>query len=128
MWSAKLTSANQDATLPIMTAGEVFRFAVLIIVGLILIGVLILIWRQRGPAEGRGRVSLVRSWIAVGLIFGLLMFCLLSFSMSDGGLRDTLMGGLTTSVGAAIAYYFSSKSGEQARQDLTEAMGARRQN
>lgn len=40
-----------------------------------------------------------------------------------GDLRSTLVGGLTASVGSAVAFYFSAKSSEQARQDLLQASG-----
>ena len=38
---------------------------------------------------------------------------------------STLFGGLVTSVGASVAFYFSSKSAEQARQDVLSAAQVR---
>ncbi|MGO9961939.1 MAG: hypothetical protein ACLPUG_00735 [Acidimicrobiales bacterium] len=65
--------------------------------------------------------TLLRSWIAISLVAGLLVFCAVAFAVNDESLRSTLFGGLVTSVGAAIAFYFSSKSADQARQDLLKA-------
>lgn len=115
MWSAQ-----PAGTSVVLSTGEAFQFGLLILGGLLLIGLLIVLWRNGSP--DKESVSLVRGWIAIGLLFGLLLFCLLSFTMSDGGLRNTLIGGLTASVGAAIAFYYSSKSSEQARKDLKEVM------
>lgn len=115
MWSAQ-----PAGTTAVLSASQAFQFGLLILGGLLLIGLLILLWRNGSP--DKESVSLVRGWIAISLLFGLLMFCLLSFAMSDGGLRNTLIGGLTASVGAAIAFYFSSKSSEQARKDLKEVI------
>ena len=117
MWSAQ---PSEEGTTAVLSFDEAFKFGLLVGVGLLLIGVLILVWRDRSP--DKSGVSLVRSWVAIGLLFGLLMFCVLSFAMTDGGLRNTLVGGLTASVGAAIAFYFSSKSGEQARKDIMDVM------
>ena len=49
---------------------------------------------------------------------GLVMFCAIAFAVPDTGLRNTLIGGLTASVGAAVAFYFSTKSSEDARRDM----------
>ena len=54
--------------------------------------------------------SVIRSWIAMTLVFGLLIFCATAFVVGDSALRSTLFGGLVASVGAAVACYFSSKT------------------
>jgi beta-lactam-binding protein with PASTA domain len=55
------------------------------------------------------------------LVLGLLVLSAATFAIDDATLRSTLIGGLTASAGGAIAYYFSSKSADQARQDLVAA-------
>lgn len=70
--------------------------------------------------------SFIRSWMAVTLVVGLLLLTVLSFGIMDTSLRSALVGGITASVGAAIAFYFSAKSADAARQDvLTAATQAR---
>jgi hypothetical protein len=66
----------------------------------------------------------IRSWIAIALVGGLLIFCAVAFAVDDPSLRSTLFGGLIASVGAAVAFYFSAKGADQARKDiLTAALG-----
>ena len=65
--------------------------------------------------------TLIRSWIAISLVSGLLICCAVAFSLSDESLGGTLFGGLVASTGSAIAFYFSSKTAEQARQDVITA-------
>jgi hypothetical protein len=65
--------------------------------------------------------SVVRSWIAISLVMGLLVFCATAFLIDDPSLRSTLYGGLIASVGAAVAFYFSSKGADQARSDILNA-------
>jgi PASTA domain len=63
----------------------------------------------------------IRSWIAITLVIGLISFCAFAFAVNDTTLRSTLIGGLIASVGSAIAFYFSSKSADKARQDIASA-------
>lgn len=63
----------------------------------------------------------IRSWIAISLVIGLISFCAIAFAVNDTTLRSTLIGGLIASVGSAIAFYFSSKSADKARQDVANA-------
>jgi hypothetical protein len=65
--------------------------------------------------------SVIRSWIAISLVIGLLIFCAAAFLINDTSLRSTLFGGLVASVGAAVAFYFSSKTADQARTDILNA-------
>jgi hypothetical protein len=101
---------------------------------IILSGVVVIIgryWLENKKAtsrsvQGPGRPSdsdgtLVRSWIAIALVSGLLVFCAVTLSTGDAPLQNTLFGGLVTSVGAAAAFYFSTKSAEQARRDVLNA-------
>jgi len=90
----------------------------IVAVALLLIGIIVIFARRKDP----GGQSVVRSWIALALVAGLVLFCAVTFAINDPNLRSTVFGGLTTSVGAAIAFYFSSKSSDQARQDILDAL------
>lgn len=71
--------------------------------------------------SGNDSASLIRSWIAISLVSGLLICCAVAFSLSDDTIASTLFGGLVASTGSAIAFYFSSKTADQARQDVITA-------
>lgn len=138
--SSGTVGATSTAAAPTtLTWGQTVWALVIMGVVILLAGVLVIVARtqSRGRAPGdkkarseKGRpqfeasASVVRSWIAISLVIGLLLFCALTFAVADTTLRSTLIGGLTASVGSAIAYYFSSKSAEQARQDLMSAHAA----
>jgi hypothetical protein len=96
----------------------------LIVVGIVAVAVLsagfIVTWARSKPSQPPGG-SVVRSWIAISLVVALVLFSAASFALTDSNLRSTLIGAVTASVGAAIAHYFSSKSADQARQDLLTA-------
>lgn len=103
--------------------------AVLALLGLVIAGVLLaglLVIRATSPTRKRNvdpAKSFVRSWIAVALVLGLLVFCGASFMISDAKLRSTLFGGLIASTGSAVAYYFSSRAADQARADILTTTG-----
>lgn len=63
----------------------------------------------------------IRSWAAIILVIGLIVFCAFAFAVNDSTLRSTLIGGLIASVGSAVAFYFSSKAADKARQDVANA-------
>jgi uncharacterized iron-regulated membrane protein len=87
--------------------------------GAIIVAGLIVLWgRSVMKTSGETDQSLVRSWLALTLVIGLVLFCGVSLFLSDTNLRSVLIGGLTASAGTAIAFYFSSKSADQARQDI----------
>jgi hypothetical protein len=102
----------------------------LLVVGIIIaVGVLILVARAQ-ERSGSGKhtsvgalisSSVVRSWIAIALVGGLLVLCAAAFAIDDSTVRSTLIGGLTASVGSAIAYYFASKSSEQSTAAIVQA-------
>jgi hypothetical protein len=69
-------------------------------------------------------VSWVRSWIAIALVGGLLVFCAASFAVSDTTLRSTLLGGLVATSGVAVTFYFSTKASEQAQKNVLQAAGS----
>lgn len=94
----------------------------LVVAGIIAAGIVIIIGRnllksgQDGPAA-----SVIRSWIAISLVIGLLIFCAATLLGNNTSLQSTLFGGLIASTGAAIAFYFSSKGADQARADILNA-------
>lgn len=65
--------------------------------------------------------TFMRSWLALALVGGLLIFAAVSFQLDDTALRSSLLGGVIASAGAATAFYFASKSSDQARQDILNA-------
>jgi hypothetical protein len=86
-------------------------------------GALIILARRTtaNKAPGAADPGVVRSWVAIVLVAGLLIFCAYAFSIDDSSLRSTLVGALAASTGTVIAYYVASKSSEQARQDILNA-------
>jgi hypothetical protein len=85
-------------------------------------GVVLLARRTTSDRQAHGiGVSVVRSWLAITLVIGLLMFCGVAFAIYDPGLRSTLIGALTASVGSVTTFYFASKASDQARQDILNA-------
>jgi hypothetical protein len=91
-----------------------------VVVGMLLAGVLVAVTRSK--VKGRSDDgSVIRSWIAISLVMGLLIFCATAFLIDDPSLRSALFGGLIANVGAAIAFYFSSRAADQARADLLSA-------
>ncbi len=98
--------------------------SVIILAGLVvLLGRYVLEVRPQAKSDSSGGTtdgasSLVRSWIAISLVSGLLIFCAEALSLKDTALRSTLFGGLVSSVGAAVAFYFSSKNSDKVRQDM----------
>jgi hypothetical protein len=89
---------------------------------MLLAGVVIAVVRAKAAPEAGGDASsVVRAWIAISLIMGLLVFCAAVFAIDDSSLRSALFGGLIANVGAAVAYYFSSKAADQARADILQA-------
>ncbi len=99
----------------------------LIVVGVMVVGMLLAGWMvyvMRKPAKDDPNCpsgSMIRSWIAAALVMGLLVLCAGAFLLKDAATRSTLFGGLISSVGAAVAFYFSSKSTEQAQDALASA-------
>ncbi len=71
--------------------------------------------------DGGPSSTLIRSWLTIALVAGLLVFCSVAFAIDDQSLRSTLIGGLVASAGVAVAFYFSSKSSDQARADILSA-------
>ncbi len=97
---------------------------VAITAGLVLgAGLVVILARKlvKSTSTDQSDQSVVRSWIAVMLVAGLVLFCAVTFTISNQQLQSTLFGALTASAGAAVAFYFSSKNADQARQDILNA-------
>ena len=92
-----------------------------IVAGLVVVGGRWLLALNQPAQPDDSAPPFVRSWIAISLVVGLLAFCAVAFALPDNTLRSTLFGGLVTSVGAAVAFYFSSKTSDQARKDMVNA-------
>ena len=107
------------------------RLLPLLISTLVLIlgsGLLVLIFRVvlEGSSwsklrSGEGGTTVVRSWLAVALVAGLLLFAATSFVVDGSELRNLLMGGVVAAGGTAAAFYFASKSAEQTQRNLLDA-------
>jgi hypothetical protein len=97
----------------------------LVVVGIIAVGLIIYIARKwlKGSQDDQA-ATFIRSWIAVSLVLGLLIFCAAVLVSTNTSLQSTLFGGLIASTGAAVAFYFSSKSADQARADILNAVTA----
>jgi hypothetical protein len=65
--------------------------------------------------------TFVRSWLAITLVGAFVLFVAISFWIDDSTLRSALVGGLVANAGAATAFYFASKSSDQARRDILAA-------
>ena len=95
----------------------------LVVGGIIAAGLVVILGRsliktgQDGPAA-----SVIRSWIAISLVIGLLIFCAATLLGNDTSLQSILFGGLIASTGAAIAFYFSSQGADKARADILNAV------
>lgn len=74
-----------------------------------------------GPSHPNADKTIIRSWLAVVLVAGLLLFATGSFFIANANLQSLLMGGVIASAGTAVAFYFSSKQSEQTQQNLLNA-------
>jgi hypothetical protein len=116
-------------------SGDMGWILALVISFIVLAGLVVIVGRHylEGPPpragarsvanpQAPGREStLVRSWLAISLVGGLLIFVTLSFYIDGTTLRSTLVGGLVANAGAAVAFYFASKASDQARHDILSA-------
>lgn len=110
---------------PTIDSEEVFWLLAGLFIASLVVGLIVIMARKSLPSKpDEPAGSVVRSWIAISLVIGLLAFCGMSFSIDDSSLRSTLFGGLIASVGAAVAFYFSSKSADQARSDILKTATA----
>jgi hypothetical protein len=109
-------AATAPATL---SWGQALAVLGIVAATVVVIGIVVIIARSVGGKDPEQ--SVVRSWLALTLVAGLVLFCAVTFAINDPNLRSTVFGGLTASVGAAVAFYFSSKGSDQARKDILDA-------
>lgn len=83
-------------------------------------GVILLVARSTLQAS-ETTSSFVRSWLALILIGGLLLFAAVALIANDASMRSTLIGGVIATAGSAAAFYFASRSSDQARRDILAA-------
>jgi hypothetical protein len=80
---------------------------------------------RSGPGQGSADQApdrtFLRSWLAIALVGGLLIFSAVSFQLDDPALRNSLLGAVIASTGAATAFYFAARSSDQARRDMLTA-------
>jgi hypothetical protein len=89
-----------------------------VLAGSLLAGLMVILARRLlGQGSHVGR-SIVRSWIAISLVLGLLAFCAAAFWIEDVGLRSTLLGGLIAIAGAATAFYFASRVTDETTSNI----------
>jgi hypothetical protein len=92
--------------------------------GSVIAGIIIAVARAKLTTPGEEAPSVVRSWLAITLVIGLLTSCVAAFELDDPQLRNMLLGGLVASTGAATAFYFSSKGADSARADILKTTTA----
>jgi len=107
-----------QATDTTLSSGEAGVLLGVMIGGSLLAGLIIMAARSMQRRPSGETQSVVRSWLAVTLVLGLLSTCAAAFQIDDGDLRNMLLGGLVASTGAATAFYFSSKGADEARADI----------
>jgi hypothetical protein len=128
----RLVAQNNTTTNVDKLPGATARVAVgILAVFIVAAGIIVGVGRSRiegSKASGKGAGSadagdstFVRSWIAISLVGGLILFSAFSLGLSDSNLRSTLVGALVANTGAAVAFYFASKASDQARKDILNA-------
>jgi uncharacterized repeat protein (TIGR01451 family) len=90
---------------------------VLAMVALLLYG---LMNKAAGKSEGN---SVVRAWIAVSLVAGVLIITAATLGGNDTGLQNVLIGSMVAGSGSAVAFYFATKSAESANAAVLKAAG-----
>jgi uncharacterized repeat protein (TIGR01451 family) len=90
---------------------------VLAMVALLLYG---LLNKSYGKQEGN---SVVRAWIAVSLVAGVIILTAATLGGTDTGLQNVLIGSLVAGSGSAVAFYFATKSAESANAAVLKAAG-----
>jgi hypothetical protein len=136
MFSRSAVTGAQSSGLNHLTGSDKVMSLALIVGFILLAGAVVIVGRRvlDGPpaaaavngtqATTPGEATdstLIRSWLAVSLVGGLLIFVAVSFWLDDTTLRSTLIGGVVANAGAAVAFYFASKSSDQARKDILSA-------
>jgi flagellar basal body-associated protein FliL len=79
---------------------------------------------QSGGTSGTSQdadKSVMRAWLAVLLVSGLLLAAATSFFIDDSSLRSLLLGGVVSSAGTVVAFYFASAQSQQVQKNLLDA-------
>lgn len=76
--------------------------------------------RANGHQESN---SVVRAWIAVSLVAGVLILTAATLGGNDQGLQNVLIGSMVAASGSAVAFYFATKSAETANAAVLKAAG-----
>ena len=129
--SAAVIAVAEESPTPaeLQLDGDQGMWTLIAVVAFVLLaGILIMGGRQllEGRAKDGDRDPMadrttIRAWLAVSLVGGLLIFSAASFWFDDTTLRSALIGGVVANAGAAVAFYFASKSSDQARKDILNA-------
>ena len=95
-----------------LDVAQLFALLGIIVGGMIVAGLVVILGRHvlSAKSDSDSGGSLIRSWVAIALVMGLLVFCAAALYLPDTSTRSTMFGGLIASVGAAVAFYFSSKA------------------
>lgn len=114
------TPSPSSTLTPGLTSHQGVLVLVLIVVGIIAAGVVVFCGRKvLQSTQATTDVSFVRSWIAISLVIGLLIFCGAALLGTNTTLQSLLFGGLVASVGSAIAFYFAAQAGAAALNAVT---------
>ncbi|KQR52318.1 hypothetical protein ASF88_12270 [Leifsonia sp. Leaf336] len=97
---------------------------VALLVAMILAFIALLFYMARMTKKKKDAdTSVVRAWIAVTLIAGLLILTAVTFGGTDSSLRNTLVGGIVAAAGTAVAFYFATKANEASNAAVLKAAG-----
>ena len=96
----------------------------LVVAATLIAGTLVAVMLDRSRTDGstgRRSAPMTRSMLAVLLVGTLLLVALGSLGVDDTNTRNLLLGGIVATSGAAVAFYFSSRNADTAREDLMNA-------
>ncbi len=122
-----VVAAGDPSTAPAGTIGGatlgtlVLWLALALVVTGVLVFLIRLAFSKGKDGESSEDKSVVRGWLAILLVSGLLLFCAVSFFVTDAAPRNLLIGGIVASAGTVTAFYFASKSNEQTQKNFLEA-------
>ncbi|MEA2370172.1 MAG: internalin [Solirubrobacteraceae bacterium] len=110
---------------PSLTPHNGLILVAVVAAGMLLAGCVVIVGRRFVPPEAGGPgASVVRSWLAISLVMGLVVLCAAAFMLGDTSARSTLFGGLISSASAAVAFYFSTQAAGAAQAGMLNAAQA----
>lgn len=114
-----ITASSPPTVLHGLNASNILYAMVAMVV---ISGTIIVIGRRvvlgKNPDSSTG---ILRSWLAISLVGGLLVLCVGAFTVQGTALRGILFGGLVAAASSAITFYFSSSASADAQQTLLSA-------